>query len=838
MPQVPEGAPDGVPSIACPDPGLDPELRGAWEKALTQGICLHCRGELDAAWRPEDGPFCCRGCRSVFELLNGSGLTRYYDLQRGRQAPAVSLRPTSLAWLERLLEERGETGDEPYRLSLDIQGVHCAACIWLLEELFRREAGGLDLKINPTLGRVDLAWDPRAGRLEHYLEEIEKFGYRLGPAREASARRSSSLVLRMGVCIALALNVMMFTLTYYFGLAPEDGALYRFFGALGFGLATLAVAVGGPVFFRGALAGIRRGMAHLDLPISMGIVLAWAGSAYGYFTQGPDAAYFDSLALFIALMLVGRWAQEHVLERNRNALLDTAGAERLIVKRHSGDRLATVAAPELVTGDELWIAPGDLVPVEGILLRRPARVSLDWITGESEIVGFEPGATVPAGAFNAGTHGFTVAAAQDFARSRLNDLLRGEAGSADTFRTSWWTRVATGYVAAVLLLAALGFLLWAPGDPRRALEVTVAILVVTCPCALGLASPLAHELLHHALRKRGVFLRRQGFLDRALEVRKVLFDKTGTLTHGNLALEPAGRKALWRLSESSRQILGNMVVRSNHPVSRALAVALGHHSTPAAGTAAGLPVPPVESSGETLAEFPGKGLEWRRGDVVHRLGKSSFAAPSSAMPETEGGRSETLFTADGEIEAAFSFTEELKSDAARELEVLRREGYEPFLLSGDSEAKVEVARRALRIDSEHARGDLDPEAKARFVRALDDRDTLMVGDGLNDSPSFEAALCSATPAVDRPVMPGKADFYFLGDGISAIRRALGGARRLRRIVRDNLIVAVVYNLSAVALCIMGLVTPVVAAILMPVSSVGIVSVTAWRLTGRRLTWMS
>ncbi len=821
---------------------------------IAEGLCLHCQGELGAVWRPRDGPFCCRGCRGVHELIHGSGLTRYYDLRRGRQSPAATLRPASLAWLERLLKERGESGERPFRLSLDIQGVHCAACIWLLEELFRRQPGGLDLTINPTLGKVDLVWDPGASDLRHYLEEIEKFGYRLGPAREGARRQSRSLILRMGVCVAMALNVMTFTFSYYFGLAPEDGALYRFFGALSFGLATVAVAAGGPIFFRGAVAGLRRRMAHLDLPISTGILLAYAGSVYGYLSHGPGAAYFDSLTLFVALMLIGRWAQEHVLERNRNALLDGAGAEHLVVKRQRAGHLEAITAPELAGGDEMWIAPGDLVPVEGLLLRRAARVSLDWITGESEPVTFEPGDTVPAGAFNAGTGGFTVAATEDFAGSRLNDLLRAESGSGDEDRPRWWTRVATGYVVAVLVLSALAFLIWAPSDLRRALEVTVAVLVVTCPCALGLASPLAHELLHHALRKRGVFVRRPGFMDRALAVRKIIFDKTGTLTHGNLVLKPASRKALWRLDRECRRILGNMVVRSNHPVSRALAVALA----PAGGNRASASENHLEAAGESLCELSGKGLEWHREGVLYRLGKADFAAPRKTAGESPGApgkvsetrlaieaqlttetlTTETLFTADGRALAAFRFSEELKADAAGEVAALREAGYRPFLLSGDSEAKVEAARRALGIEQTQALAGQDPEAKARVVRSLDHRDTLMVGDGLNDSLSFEAALCTATPAVDRPVLPGKADFYFLGDGISAIRRALGAAQRLRRVIRDNLIVAVVYNLSAVGLCFAGLVTPVVAAILMPVSSVGIVSLTAWRLTGRRLTWMS
>jgi Cu2+-exporting ATPase len=830
-------APDGVDAVVCAAGGVDSEQLAAWEVAQEAGVCLHCRGELGFFVAPADGPFCCRGCRAVYELIHGCGLARYYDLQAGRQAPAVTLRSGGFAWLDRELEDQRQEGsDRPFRLSLDIQGVHCAACIWLLEELFRREAGGLDLKINPTLGKVDLVWDPSRGDLRHYLEEIEKFGYRLGSSRKGSVQRSRGLLLRMAVTIALALNVMMFSVSYYFGLAPEDGDLFRFFGVLNFTLASVAVVVGGQVFFQGALAGLRRRMAHLDLPIAMGIVLAYGGSAFAYFSQGPRAAYFDSLTIFIALMLVGRWSQEHILERNRNSLLDTAGADRLVAKRVRQGRLEAVSAPDIETGDELWIAPGDLMPVEGLLMRRPAQVSLDWITGESERITYEPGDAIPAGAFNAGDGGFAVAATQDFSESRLHDLLRGQSGRADDYRPRWWTWVGSTYVAAVLVLASLGFALWVGADVRRALEVTIAILVVTCPCALGLATPLAQELLHHALRKRGVFLRRPGFLDRALAVRKILLDKTGTLTMGELALDAPARKALWRLGNREREVLWNMSVRSNHPVSQALSVAI------AGGLRSNTDSPTLDPAGEAVREIAGGGLEWEREGEFFRLGRADFAGES---PDGTGqgdsaskDASPTVFSLNGITIATFTLSEALKADAASEVGRLEADGYELHLLSGDSAAKVAAAAERLGIRADRARGELDPEAKAELVRALDDTDTLMVGDGLNDSPSFEAALCTATPAIDRPVLPGKADFYFLGDGVAALRRALGSAHRLRQVVRDNLVVAVVYNLAAVGLCLAGLVTPVIAAILMPLSSVGIVSLTAYRLSGRRLAWMS
>ncbi len=846
VPKTAGNAPSFAPvPDACPLPDPpDPEESAAWERALERGVCLHCEGELGRGWKEEDGPFCCRGCRSVYELIHGSDLSRYYDLRRGRHAPAAVLRPDTHAWLDQLLARREEAGEAgALRLALDIQGVHCAACVWLLEELYRREPAGLELRINPSQGRVDLSWDPERGDLRHYLSEVERFGYRLGPRREGGPRPSRDLLARMAVSIAVALNVMMFTLSFYFGLAPEDGTLFHFFGWLNLGLASVAVIVGGKVFFRGALAGLRRRVAHLDLPISVGIALAYAGSVYAFFAHGPRAAYFDTLTVFVALMLIGRWAQENILERNRNALLDSAGAEHLVAKRQRGGRIEALPATEIRRGDEIWIAPGDLVPVAGILLRRPAEVSLDWITGESEQASYAPGDTVPAGAFNAGRGGFTVAASQDFSESRLVDLLRSAPGGGEPYRPGWWSRIAGVYVGAVLVLALLGFLLWAQHDARRALEVTVAVLVITCPCALGLATPLAEELIHVALRRRGVFLRKPDFLDKALAVRKVLLDKTGTLTIGSLALEPESRKSLWRLGEEEKLVLWNLTARSNHPVSRCLADALRGFAPPSEEKdgAAAIRLDPAS---EELAEIPGQGLEWRQGKHVYRLGRPAFALGGAVDPvdaRDEGGdeaERETLFTRDGRTLVACRFREDFKADAAAELAQLREEGYELHLLSGDARGKVLRAAEALEIPPSQASGGLSPEQKAERVRALDEHDTLMVGDGLNDSPSFEAALCAATPAVDRPVLPGKADFYFLGDGIAALRRALLAARRLRRVVRDNLVLAVAYNLLAVGLCFAGLVTPVVAAILMPLSSVGVVTLTALRLSGRRQAWMS
>ena len=794
-----------------------------WRDAAAKGFCIHCGNDLGRFWKQADGPFCCRGCKGVYEMIHQEDLCRFYDIKPDAHAPAPTLRPESFSWLDRMLAERGETAG-PLYLDLDIQGVHCAACIWLIEELFKRREAGIQLRINPTLGKVELSWDPARGDLKEFLAEVEKFGYRLGPSRKGDRKHSRALLMRMAISIAMAMNVMMFSLSFYFGLA--EGALFMFFGWLSLGMATVSLLAGGGIFLKGAVAGLRRRVLHLDVPISLGMVLAYAGSTYGFLTGGPDHAYFDSLTIFIALMLVGRWAQENILERNRNSLLESSGAENLTVKRLKDSELEAVSAPEIVLGDELWIAPGDLLPVEGILMRRATEVSLDWITGESDQIAFEPGDKIAAGAFNASNHGFAVTAVEGFENSRLQDLLRSTTVADEEFRPQWWHTISSWYVSAVLTAAVAGFAIWAGRDVTMALKVTIAILVVTCPCALGLATPLAEELILFALRRRGVFIRKQSFMEKALAVKQILLDKTGTLTMGQLALDAESQEVLAGLTTDQRAILRHMTSRSNHPVSECLATALS--ALPEAER-----VEPRDfgSAGEDLAEIPGAGLELKLPSGVWRLGRADFAL------DEETGDKSTIFSIDKCRAASFHLHEDLKADAAGEVARLREAGFEIYLLSGDAQAKVDAAARALGIPADRSFGDLTPEAKAARVRQLDNKDTLMVGDGLNDSPSFEVAYCAATPAVDRPVLPGKADFFFLGDGISAIGRSLTAARRLRRVVRDNLILAVLYNLIAVGLCMAGLVTPVVAAILMPLSSVSVVTLTAIRLSRGKPEWI-
>lgn len=795
----------------------DPEALArdaAFREAVARAVCPHCGSRAEPGSR--DFPFCCTGCREVYALLDEEGLGRWYDLAGGQGVPVSGggTRERSWAWLEPLL---AETEKGPIcRLDLDVQGVHCAACVWLMNELYAREGGRGGITVNPALGKVRLTWERGHFDVARFLGAVERFGYRFGPSRKRGEETKRSWPLRIGICAALTMNVMLFSASFYVGLAPTDGELFELFTILTVVLSTAVVAIGGWPFFKSAYEGLRRGVLHLDLPIAAGILLAFGTSLVKVRDGRGDLAYFDTVDAFVTLMLVGRWLQERMLDRNRRLLLDEGGADGIHVRREEERRLTVIKAPEVREGDRLVIAPGDLVPVDATLESDAAEISTDWINGESEPRLVAKGDAIPAGSFNASRQALRVTATKGFADSPLPELLRAGAGGG--LRPPYARlieQISRVYVPVVLTLAAAALWWWWPAGPDKALDVTVAVLVVTCPCALGLATPLAAELALAHLRRQGVFVRAGDLLDRLLRVRKVLFDKTGTVTLGRLELaDPA---ALERLEPVAREALAEMAFRSNHPASKCLAEELSRRGVPT-------------SPDTVVVEKPGLGLELVRGGVTWRLGRATWAAPRASVPDGA-----PVLARDGEFVATFATRESMRPDAQAEIARLQQGGLEVWLVSGDAPEKVAAAAEALGVPREQALAAQRPEDKAAAVARLDHGNALFVGDGVNDSLAFAAATATGTPAVDRPVMPGKADFFLLGDGLGGIRSLFVTAKGLRRAAERTLLFALFYNVLAVAASFAGLMTPLRAALFMPLSTVTVLALTAWSLSPPRLS---
>lgn len=789
------------------------------EESVREATCLHCRLPLAAGCT---SGFCCRGCEAVHGLLADAGLSRYYELGGGEGHPVA---PSSVdhKWLEPIVARLAAQPPGLTRVTLDVQGLHCSACVWLLDEMFRRAPSSAGILVNPSVGSVELTIGPDFP-LAGYVNEIEAFGYRFGPPLKASADRtaSSDLVWRMGVCIAIAMNTMIFGFAMYSGLT--EGRVFRLFHALDFGLSFVSVLVGGTVFFRSAWQALRRRVLHLDLPIALGIALAFSSSTVAYLSRGGTTSYFDTLNVFIALMLVGRFLQERVLAKNRAYLLASEGAEGLYTRRIQGHDVSLVRCMDIAEGDVLLVGHQDLVPVECELLGDEASVfSLDWINGESAPRSFAPGEVVPAGAFCQDTRAATMRATAAFDASAVVSLLRASTRREhDLARsTPWWKRLTSIYVGAVLGIAASGFTGWilVTHDLARTLDVVAAVLIVTCPCAFGIAVPLAYELAQARLRRVGLFVRTPGFLDRAAEIERVVFDKTGTLTTGLLVVQ--NPEVLAALSDEERASAYDLAVRSSHPKSRAIATCLE-----GMGAGGGF------DAKRDVREIAGKGLE----AGAWRLGAPGWAGGS----ESDGA--DVLLTRDGDVLAAVRTGEQARPGARDEVRSLEHEGYESWVLSGDSALATRRMAEECGIDGARAFGARTPEGKAAWLRKLvesDGKKTLFVGDGINDSLVAEEAYCAGTPAIDRPFMAARCDFYFVSPGLGPVRAALHMGKRLARVVRRNLAIAVFYNVVTLTLALAGLMTPLWCAVLMPISSLTTVLATTAQLTRERKTsWTS
>jgi Cu2+-exporting ATPase len=766
-------------------------------------------------------PYCCRGCRAVHGILTKAGLDRYYDLRRGPGLPPADLESRQIdhKWLELIEGERARDSGVT-RVELDIQGIHCAACVWLMEELFRRHGGTKTgvMSINPALGRVELRVSPDFP-LSDWVDSVEGLGYLLGPVRSTGPRASDDLLLRVGICAALAGNVMLFAAAIYLGL--REGPIYELLNQLSYAAGVLAVLVGGSVFIGSALRAIRRRVLHLDVPIALGIVLAFTGSTYSFFFASGHAAYIDTLTVFVALMLVGRWLQQRMLERNRAQLLADDGTESLLTREVRDGVVRIVHCIGIQEGDRLLIAPGDLVPVELRVLDQAVSCSLDWIDGESRPRRFKNGQTVPAGAFNIGERAFSGIAVTDFAASSLVGLLgRDPATKGDgPLATRWWSRLSRYYVIGVVTLAAtgVGYWWWRTGEALVAIEVGTAVLVVTCPCAFGIAAPLAYELVLTQLRRAGIFVRVGDFLDRVRGMTRVVFDKTGTLTTGTLeVVDPAKLEVL---TEHEIALLYNMAARSAHPKSVAVRRALEGHQA-------------ARFFELEVDEHTGYGIGAEDGGRRYRLGASNWAA--SVSPDD----GDVVFSIDGEVRAALRTDEQLRPGARAEINRLERDGYELAILSGDAPSRVITLGASLGLPEEVCIGGHSPEQKAAYVSKHNPARTLLVGDGLNDQVAMREAACSGTPAVDRPFMASRCDFYFVSPGLRPVAQVLRASDTLAQVVRRILAFAIAYNLVAVSLAMAGFMKPWVAAVLMPLSSLITLAYTVMALSRKGLQWRS
>jgi Cu2+-exporting ATPase len=766
--------------------------------------CAHCGAPVTAG----NDRFCCLGCAGAYRLIQELGLGRYY-VTRTLDAEARAPQPPEDDAIDLSAYAVAEA-DGTTSLSLLVDGLHCAACVWLIESALKRQAAVTEARVTLTTRRLELRWRGGIDGAAPLVALVQRLGYRLVPydvdrAAALASDEERRLLRALAIAGFAAGNVMLLSLAVWSGSAGDMGAatrdLLHWVSAL---IALPAVMFGGAPFFRSAWQALRHRRTNMDVPIAVGVVLTSAMSLYETIISGPHA-YFESVVMLLFFLLIGRYLDLRARGRARSAaqlLLALTAHQATIVDANGAVKRLAATAVEL--GARVLVAPGERIPVDGRVVSGASAVDRSLIDGESTPALVAVGDLVLAGMVNLSAPLYLIVTATGN-RTFLAEIVRlmeaAEQGRARLVALA--DRVARLYAPAVHGLALGTFALWLFFAPwQQALVNAVAVLIITCPCALGLAVPAVQVIASGRLMRRGILLKSATALERLATVDMVVFDKTGTLTTGRLALEAADIAP-----ERLRQAAG-LAAASRHPLSEALRRACSD-------------APAIDG----VLEHQGAGLS--AGQL--RLGNRAFCGVASS---DEDDRPELWLTASDASPTRFTFRDELREDAAAVIAALQRAGMEVALLSGDR-APV-VAALAGRLGIADWRAEQTPIEKhaALAAAAAQGRKVLMVGDGLNDAPALASAFVSMSPASAADVTQTAADVVFQGRSLSAVSETLAVARRSQHVVRENIALAITYNALAVPLAMFGLVTPPLAAFAMASSSL-IVLGNALRLCGRR-----
>ncbi len=768
----------------------------------TSSQCLHCG--ISFVPHVVQDQFCCSGCHFVHDLIQGEGFADFYKLLGRKGLNPLNDQPTTPANFEWLREAT----DGQSEAVLNAGNLTCTACVWLIERLFRKQRGANRVAVDVSRSTISIWWNPETFDPVQFAKELHRFGYPVSEKQltdedtEALAHSESrALLTRLGVTFGLAMNTMAFTLPSYLGLEFSD-ALAGLFRLISFASATLALAVGGSYFFQRAGAALRAGVLHLDIPISIGLIVAFLGSLGGLFAGIESLMYFDFVATFSALMLAGRWLHIRLIEKNRRDLRAREKQILLVKKRNASGEFESIKPHEIETSDEIEVGPGSLIPVNGNLLSPDAvAISRDWINGEPEPIQCEKGQQIPAGSRNATDGPLRILTQSKFSGSLIEKLLSAVPSPVEAGGRS---KILATYLYVVLAVAIIGAATWffKTGDLVLTLQVLISVLVVSCPCALGLALPLVDEILNSRMRRNGIFIRSGEIWKKLPHIKQLILDKTGTLTE--LVPKLLNADVLNRIPATELPVLAALINTNHHPHSAAIREAIIQKFGPGSLNA------PADIDVE---DIPGSGMRTLHDATEWRLGKASWAG------DTDSG-SATVFTKAGQELATFEFGETIRDGAAAEIAALHREGYKTEILSGDPDrARVVKIGKQIGIPPTHIYSSYSPGQKAEHISDGQPEATLFIGDGGNDSLALEAAACSGSPATGIRAIESKTDFVFVGRSFQAIRRLFHAARRRRHIVAMVFIVAVLYNVAAVGLCLAGLMNPLLAAVLMPLSSI-------------------
>ena len=781
-------------------------VRTSPHRAPGQG-CAHCGLPVPADRQSSAArDFCCEGCRLVHAILEQRSLGRYYTLRRQgawlRPASPAPSPSTDFGYLDdpefRALYSRA--GDGGPRMDFFLEGIHCAACIWLLEQVPSYAAGTRAVQID--MGRsVATVTLQEKGSFAAVAMEFSRLGYRPHPVRagEAEARQLAEnrfALIRVGVAGGCAMNLMLFAFSLYSGASGSYAAHFRWLSLVIFLPVLLFSAV---PFYRAAWSALRTRSISIDVPIVLGIAIGFSASVANLLSGSPHI-YFDSLGALVFLLSGSRY----VLRRAQQSALAASSLARFLTpstvrRRRAGEAEFEETALDLVRrGDVVEVRVGEPIPVDGVIVAGTSNLNCALLTGESEPVAATVGAPVFAGTVNDQAP-IEVEVRASGPATRLGGILKEveESLVRKAPIAALADRISRAFVLGVIALASVAFVLaFRHGGLASAVNAALAMVIVTCPCALALATPLAMTSAIRRAAGRGILIKGADALERLADAKRIYLDKTGTLTEGTF--EVLGWTCPSELVGDVTRAVQALESSSLHPVARALV----RYFPRRVGDAA-LPVPAA------FRETLGRGVEGVLDGVRYEI--RAHSDPGAAGSQVAVHR-------DGQLVAKFTLGERLREEARPLLVRLRSLGFRPQLLSGDSPAAVHKISRALEFTDAETIAGATPEAKHSIVAGGASDVSIMVGDGANDAAALAAAGVGIAIRGGMEVSLRAADVYLQNGGLERVADLVELARETRRVLYRNFAFSFAYNLLGIAAVFAGTVGPLFAAVLMPLSA--------------------
>lgn len=800
---------------------------------MSESSCYHCGlpipvdVDLSVKISGDSRAMCCFGCQAVAQSIVDNGLADYY---RSRDALPESPREAMPAILDQLvLYDHADfqksfvkdLGESEREASLLLEGITCSACIWLNEQHVGRLPGVTAIDINYATRRARVRWDESKIKLSDILGAIAAIGYRAYPYdaaknEEISRKERREALWRLWVAGFGMMQVMMYAFPVYVAngdMTADIESLMRWASLL---LTLPVIFYSSAPFFRSAWRDLKLRRVGMDVPVALGVGAAFVASCWATLVQSGDV-YFDSVTMFIFFLLGGRFLE---MTARQKALSVTEALAKLLpafaqkmanfpVDRSTEQRVVA----DLHPGDYVLVRAGDIVPADGRVIEGVSCANESLLTGESRPVAKSPGDSVTGGSINAESP-LVVQVEQVGEGTRLSAIinLMERAATEKPRIVEMADRIASYFVAVLLAVAVLVAVGWYLVDPSKALWITVSVLVVTCPCALSLATPIALTVAAGALARDGLLVTRGHAIETLARATHFVFDKTGTLTTGQMHLIDVGAVgALDR--EACIAIAAALEQSSEHPVATALRRAAGDQSAEAA---------------DAIVE-PGQGIEasidgrrYRIGRPAFALGLSNMQLPESATDWLESGDTVVVLGDASGCLAFFRIGDEIRSDSAGLIAELKRAGRKVVLLTGDAPAVAYRVARELGIEEVHA--GMTPQGKHDCVKALQAAGAVvaMVGDGVNDAPVLAQAQVSVAMGGGSQLARTQSDFVLLSENLDHLRIGLRRAIKTLRVIRQNLWWSFAYNFVALPLAIAGFVTPWLAGIGMSASSLLVV----------------